>query len=83
MTLTYSMFDKTAYILVRIRAGTLHDVHHNEYEILFPCISGHNSVMMILIIIFMMVKMMTMLMVMLTMMMITKIISLQCWNRAG
>ena len=30
MTFTCSMFDKTAYILVRIRAGTLHDVHSNE-----------------------------------------------------
>ena len=27
--------DKMAYILVRIRAGTLHDVHHNEYESYF------------------------------------------------
>ena len=35
MTFTYSMFDKTAYILVRIRAGTLHDVHHSKYESYF------------------------------------------------
>ena len=40
MTLTYSMFDKMVYILVRIRAGTLHDVNHNEYESSFHTFLG-------------------------------------------
>ena len=79
MTFTYSMFDKTAYILVRIRAGKLHDVHHNKHESYFHAflnILCHDYPRHYLM-------MMTMLMVILIMMMITKIISVQCWNRAG
>ena len=72
-----------AYILVRIRAGTLHDAHHNEYESYFHVFLDRTPVMMILIVIFMMMMMMTMVMVMLTMMMITKIISVQRCNRVG